>query len=174
MFRLSRRADYALRTGLELAAAEGERLTAQQVAKRGNIPLPFLRKVVADLVGSGLVNSQPGPGGGLALARPASEVSVLDVVEAIEGAVCLNACLLRPGECPRDRICPAHGFWGRLQALVVGEMRAAKLDALAKDYRALRRRPKQRDQVIYLDSLTAITPSLVDQAGGTSSIPIKE
>jgi len=174
MFRLSRRADYAVRTLLELAAAEGDRLTAQLVAKRGSIPLPFLRKVVADLVAAELVETQPGPTGGLSLTRPAAGISVLDAIEAIEGSVCLNACLLRPDECPRDRICPAHTFWGRLQAMVVAELRAANFALLAEEYRQLRGHPRSREQIINLNSLSLPSSRISPAARDESLIFIKE
>lgn len=144
MFKLSRRADYATRIVLELAVAEDQKLTAQQAAKRCGIRLPFLHKAVADLVAAGLLTTQTGPGGGMSLARPAVEITMLQVIEAVEGSVCLNACLVRPGECARDRICPAHTIWGRLQMLVIAELQQANLAAMAAEYLVLRRRPRLR------------------------------
>lgn len=145
MFKLSRRADYATRILLELAVAEDQKLTAQQAAKRCGIRLPFLHKAVADLVAAGLLTTQTGPGGGMTLARPASQINMLQAIEAVEGSVCLNACLLRPAECPRDRICPAHTFWGRLQNLVVTELQQTTLDQLADEFRVLRQKPRPRN-----------------------------
>jgi Rrf2 family protein len=157
MFRLSRRADHATRLLLELAVAEGGQLTAEEAARRSGVPLPYFRKSLAGLVSAGLVVTHPGPGGGLTLARPAAEITMLDVIEALEGAICLNACLLRPAECPRDRICPAHSFWGRLQLLVIAELRAATLEALAKEYPALRLQPRPKGQV-HLGLQAAVSP----------------
>lgn len=160
MFKLSRRADYATRILLELAIAEGQKLTAHQAAKRCGIRLPFLHKAVADLVAAGLLTTQTGPGGGMSLACLASEISMLQVIEAVEGPVCLNACLLRPAECPHDCICPAHTFWGRLQMLVIAELQHATLDQLADDYRQLRQKPRPRNfklsQVLTLSPPSAV------------------
>lgn len=169
MFRLSRRADYATRVLLELAIAQDQKLTAQKAAERSGIRLPFLRKAVADLVAAGLLITQPGPGGGMTLARPASQVSMLDIVEALEGPVCMNACLLRPGECPRDRVCPAHTFWGRLQLLVVVELRAATLDSLARDYLSLRKHPRPKELLVQLNPYLFTTPPADFEAGSQSS-----
>ena len=171
MFKLSRRADYAIRVMLELCVAGGERLTAQQAAKRGSIPFPFLGKILADLVDAGLVVTHAGPRGGLNLAKPAHSVTILDVVEAVEGRMCLNTCLVRPGECPRDRICPAHGFWGRLQALVMAEMRQANLAGLAAEYRALRQSPRPHGQIFALYRLISSPPRASVKTGDEFPIP---
>jgi Rrf2 family protein len=147
MFKLSRRADYATRVLLELAIAPDKKLTAQEAARRCGIRLPFLRKSIADLVAAGLIFTQPGPSGGLALARHPSDISMLNVIESVEGSVCLNACLLHPGECERERVCPSHTFWGRLQLLVIDELRAAKLDAISQEYLDFRAHPRSRQEL---------------------------
>lgn len=174
MFRLSRRADYATRVLLELAIAQDQKLTAQEAAKRCGIRLPFLRKAVADLVASGLLMTQPGPGGGMSLSRPASEISMLHVVEAIEGSICMNACLLRPAECPRDRVCPGHTFWGRLQLMVIAELRAATLDTIARDYLALRKNPHSRKILAEINPYLAPAPRTLAAAGLSSSVRRKD
>jgi Rrf2 family protein len=174
MFRLSRRADYATRVLLELAIAKDQKLTAQEAAKRCGIRLPFLRKAVADLVASGLIFTQPGPGGGMTLARPVSQISMLDVIEALEGSICMNACLLRPDECQRNRTCPAHTFWGRLQMLIVGELRTATLDKLASDYLGLRKHPRSAQDLVAINPYLFTTPRSAKEAGISSSIPRKE
>ncbi len=143
MFQITRRADYAVRIMLELGQLdEGQRLPAGQVAAATGVPQPFLHKIVADLVEVGLIRTYLGPGGGLALARPAAGISMLDIVEAIEGPVCLNTCLIRPQECTRDVVCPAHGFWAGLQAEVASRLRGARLDRLVAEARRLKRRPR--------------------------------
>ena len=146
MFQVTRRADYAVRILLDLAEQpDGEWVPTPGIARRMLIPPQFLHKITADLVKAGLVCTFPGPTGGLALARPAHTINLLQVLEAIDGPVCLNVCLLRPQECPRDRICPAHTFWGRLQASIMLQLRAATLDVLVFEAHALReRRPQLR------------------------------
>ena len=115
MFQITRRADYAVRIMLDLGGQPaGQWTQAQDISRRMLVPRAFLHKITADLVAAGLVHTFPGPTGGLALARPATEINLLQVLEAIDGPICLNMCLLRPRECPRDQICPAHTFWGRL------------------------------------------------------------
>jgi Rrf2 family protein len=144
MFPLNRRTDYALRIMLELGdkADSGQRMPATQVAQRAGIPLAFLRKIVVDLTRAGLVRAYSGPTGGLVLAQPAASINLVHILEAIEGPICLNTCLLRPEDCPRDHICPAHNFFGRLQATLIQQLQEATLDRLIAEKRELEHRPQ--------------------------------
>ncbi len=131
MFQITRRADYAVRIMLTLGAApDGALVPASALAAATMVPQSFLYRITAQLVQAGLVRSSPGPAGGLALARPATEISVLHILEAADGPLCLNVCLVRPHECPRDRQCPAHGLWGRLQTEVAHQLGQATLAGL--------------------------------------------
>jgi Rrf2 family protein len=83
--RLSARSDYALRAVIELAASDGGHVTADQLAKTQSIPGKFLEAILTQLRRAGLVRSQRGPDGGFWLARPASEISLADIIRAIDG-----------------------------------------------------------------------------------------
>ena len=84
--RLSARADYALRAAIELAAASGGgHVTSDQLAKTQGIPGKFLEAILTQLRRGGLVRSQRGPDGGFWLARPANEISLADIIRAIDG-----------------------------------------------------------------------------------------
>jgi Rrf2 family protein len=83
--RLSARSDYALRAAIELAASEGGHVTADQLAKTQAIPGKFLEAILTQLRRAGLVRSQRGPEGGFWLARPAGEISLADIIRAIDG-----------------------------------------------------------------------------------------
>lgn len=83
--RLSARADYALRAAIELAAADGGHLTADQLAQTQGIPGKFLEAILTQLRRGGLVRSQRGPEGGFWLARPAAQISLADIIRAIDG-----------------------------------------------------------------------------------------
>ena len=160
MFQITRRADYTVRLMLDLAEHEAEDwVPARDIARRMLVPRAFLYKITADVVAAGFVRTAPGPSGGLALARPAGEINLLQIVEAADGPVCLNSCLLRPRECPRDRICPAHTFWGRLQADVMAQMSAVTLDVLAEEARALRAHPASLPLVLP-DPVRVVSPAV--------------
>ncbi|HEY5988213.1 MAG TPA: Rrf2 family transcriptional regulator [Streptosporangiaceae bacterium] len=83
--RLSARADYALRAAIELAASTDTHTTAEQLARAQNIPGKFLEAILTQLRRAGLVRSQRGPDGGFWLARPAGEISLADIIRAIDG-----------------------------------------------------------------------------------------
>ena len=83
--RLSARSDYALRAVIELAAASDGHVTAVQLARSQAIPEKFLEAILTQLRRAGLIRSQRGPDGGFWLARPASEISLADIIRAIDG-----------------------------------------------------------------------------------------
>jgi len=129
---ISRRTDYGVRVILDLASlSENGRASTEAIAKRQNIPAPFLAKIISQLSLSGLVTTQRGAGGGVTLARPAAEISLLEVVEAIEGPVRLNRCTINPGSCPRNGYCPVHEIWAKAQAELTGLLSSTRFDVLA-------------------------------------------
>jgi Rrf2 family protein len=83
--RISAKADYALRASAELAAAGGGPVKGDQLASRQGIPPKFLENILSDLRQSGLIRSQRGSEGGYWLARPADEITVADVMRAVDG-----------------------------------------------------------------------------------------
>ncbi len=84
--RISAKADYAVRAAVELAAADDDRpVKAERIATAQDIPLNFLENILGELRHAGLVRSQRGAEGGFRLARPAGEVTVADVIRAVEG-----------------------------------------------------------------------------------------
>ena len=85
LMRLSARADYALRAAIELAAASSGHVTADQLARAQQIPGKFLETILTQLRRAGLIRSQRGPDGGFWLARPAAEISLADIIRAIDG-----------------------------------------------------------------------------------------
>jgi Rrf2 family protein len=114
---ISRRTDYGVRVIMDLASLpDGARPSTQEIADRQSIPGPFLAKIISTLSVSGLVITYRGAGGGVSLARPASEISLLHVIEALDGPVQLNRCVIEPGACPRDSFCPVHHIWAKAQS----------------------------------------------------------
>ncbi|UJA21045.1 Rrf2 family transcriptional regulator [Thermoleophilia bacterium SCSIO 60948] len=83
--RISARADYAIRGLLEIAGAEDPPVKRDRIARAQEIPVKFLENILADLKHAGLITSQRGSDGGYALARPADEITVADVMRVIEG-----------------------------------------------------------------------------------------
>jgi Rrf2 family protein len=128
---ISRRTDYGVRVILDLATLpERERSSTQEIAERQNIPSPFLAKIISQLALSGLVSTYRGAGGGVKLARPPAEISLLEVIEALEGPIRLNRCLIQPGACPRDQDCPVHDVWATAQAQLSNLLEGTTFDDL--------------------------------------------
>ena len=113
---LSRQADYAVRAMVDIAAfPHGERVLTSEIARRQQIPETFLPRIVAALNRAQLVRTFRGNAGGVSLARPASEISVLDVVQAVDGPICLNRCTYEPSRCERYTFCRVHPLWKQAQ-----------------------------------------------------------
>ncbi len=110
---LSRKADYALRAIRHLSGLPTGTLgSINTVSEAESIPREFLAKILKDLTRSGILVSYQGVTGGYRLARPAREVSFLDVVEAIEGPIHLNLCTEGPRcDCDQYKSCQFRGFW---------------------------------------------------------------
>src|SRR5512134_3180616 len=103
MLRINRQTDYAVRVILALAKhGEATRLSTGEIQREMLIPPALMVRIVAELARAGLVHTFPGREGGLMLPRPASQISLRDVVEAFEGPILLSACLQVKGEddCP--------------------------------------------------------------------------
>src|SRR6266513_468491 len=84
--RISAKAEYAVRAAVELAASDADKpLKAARIAEAQNIPLPFLENLMGDLRQAGVVRSHRGPEGGFSLDRPADDVTLADVIRAVDG-----------------------------------------------------------------------------------------
>jgi Rrf2 family iron-sulfur cluster assembly transcriptional regulator len=133
---LTRRGDYAVRAMLALAAAAAaadERpVSVRRIAETMAIPAQILPSVVRELVRAGLLDVVPGRSGGYRLARPAREISLLSVIEAIEGESRRQTCVLRGGPCGRDGHCNVHNAFFAAQEAIRTELRSATLDQLGE------------------------------------------
>ncbi len=140
MLVINRETDYAARIVLFLARRPpGTRTTAQEVARLCHVPRAIVRRVVTRLGNAGLLTSTRGVGGGIALARPPAEISLLDVVEAMEGPPILNTCVRDPQECPLMEQCTVHLAWVQASGLLTDFLRNTTFAGLA-DGTALPRR----------------------------------
>jgi len=128
---ISRRTDYGVRVIVDLAALpENGRASTQEIAERQSIPAPFLAKIISQLSMSGLVSTYRGSSGGVSLSRPAAEITLLEVIEALDGPVRLNRCVIEPSACPRDDHCPVHGVWAKAQADLTSLLSRTTFDEL--------------------------------------------
>lgn len=114
---ISRTAEYALRAAVHLAGAQGAPRTTRQIAAATRVPGPFLSKVLQSLGRAGLVRAQRGLHGGFSLAKPADEISVLAVVNAVDPLERIVSCPLGLPE-HEGTLCPLHARLDRAAAQV--------------------------------------------------------
>jgi len=134
MLQLTRDGEYAVRAVVYLATRpEGELCLISEIADVQDVPRSYLSKIMQQLVKAGLVKSRRGAKGGFALARPAGEITLREAIEAIEGPINLNICLIRPGECERDQTCPIHPVWKEAQEKLFEVLDAKTIASLASD-----------------------------------------
>jgi len=109
---ITRQADYALRAVIYLAVMDDAvKASTKEIAEEQKIPPSFLAKIISQLSIAGLIQTSRGARGGVSLAKPPEEISILDVVEAIDGPLLLNECTSNPHVCPFGEDCPIHHVW---------------------------------------------------------------
>ena len=116
---------------LALARAPGgQLLSVRRIAEEMAIPVRFLPQVMGDLVAAGLVEATTGRAGGYRLARPADAITLLDVVEAVEGDSRRRTCVLRGGPCGLDGFCDVHDVFFAAQDAMLNALAAARIAEL--------------------------------------------
>src|SRR5512142_729842 len=131
--KLTRGGEYGIRGVLYLAQQDDGKVSMlSAIAKQQDVPPRFLAKIFQALAKAGVVKSHRGAKGGFSLARPANEITIRDVIEAVEGPVLLNVCLTGPGECNRDEICPMHAVWSEAQEKMMTVLASSNFADLAK------------------------------------------
>ena len=125
---LTHRGDYAVRAMLALGeASDATRLSVRRIAAAMAIPVAFLPQVMSDLVAAGLVAPMTGRAGGYRLSRPKEDITVLEIIESVEGDSRRTTCVLRGSPCGRDGHCDAHDVFFEAQEALLGRLRAASL-----------------------------------------------
>jgi Rrf2 family protein len=128
---ITRQADYAVRAIIYLSMLNpGEKASTKTIAENQSIPLSFLAKIIAQLSVAGIITTLRGAKGGVSLAKPPEEISVLEVVEAIDGPILLNACVVSTHDCPIEK-CAMRGIWIRSQRDLVKELKNTNFQYLA-------------------------------------------
>ena len=125
---ITRQADYAVRAVLHLASlGPDEKAATSQIAEERDIPLSFLAKIIAQLSVAGILQTMRGARGGVTLALPPEEITLLDVVEAIDGPIMLNECVHDGYDCTIEN-CPIQSVWRDAQADLVERLRTTTFD----------------------------------------------
>ena len=120
---ITRQADYAVRAVLYLAKNGDQRAATSQVAQEQRIPPSFLAKIISQLSIAGLLHTSRGARGGVTLAREPQEISLLEVIEAIDGPIQLNECVGENAICNFDNDCPLRPVWCDAQEELVKKLK---------------------------------------------------
>ncbi|MCC6543630.1 MAG: Rrf2 family transcriptional regulator [Nitrospirae bacterium] len=135
MFRLSKAAEYSIRGLLHLSIhySEDKLCDIDEIAKSTDTPPAYLAKLLQLLVRKGFVKSFKGQKGGFALTRQPKDIKLLDVIEAMEGPIFLNYCLIYEGYCDRDKFCSVHDVWAGAQKVLIDYLGGCSFEQLVKD-----------------------------------------
>lgn len=138
MFKVTRKADFAIRGMLHLGAHPDGKASLDEIAEAEAIPKPFLAKILQALSKKNLIRSSKGPSGGFMLLRSLDKITLLDVIEAVEGEISLNRCLLDRNRCPRTGYCSAHIIWMECQEKLTATLKRHTIESLVNKEQSLK------------------------------------
>lgn len=128
---ITRQADYAVRAVLYLSQMESnQRAATSKVAKEQHIPPSFLAKIISQLSIAGLLHTSRGARGGVTLAREPGEITLLEVIEAIDGPILLNECVGENSICTFDDDCPLRPVWCEAQEELISRLKSTNFQQL--------------------------------------------
>ena len=129
---LTRAADYAVRVMIQLAAPQADgRVSLPELAEAAGAPESFLSKVMQALARAGFITSRRGQAGGFQISPRGRAANMREVIEAIDGAIHLNVCLVAGRSCGRKSTCPAHSVWARAQRAMLEVLSNTSIAAMA-------------------------------------------
>jgi len=134
--KLSTRARYGVRLMLELGLkSEQGQVFLKEIAREESISEKYLSLIIIPLKAAGLVKATRGAHGGYTLARPASQISLKEIVDILEGGTCLVDCVKNPASCPRSDTCATRDLWALLSNGISGTLGAFTLEDLVRKSR---------------------------------------
>jgi Rrf2 family protein len=129
---LTRESDYAVRA-LAALGTSGGHVQVARIAQEQAVPFDFLQKILRKLKTAGFVTVRRGPGGGFALARPPADITLLDVLDAVQGPLTVSQCLLDGYECPMASTCPVRDRLAAVQDSVRSSLAGITLSVLLEN-----------------------------------------
>lgn len=132
MLRLySKGCEHVLRALISIPPGDaGKVFSLKTICSQESIPLSFTKKMFHHLVQQGLLHALQGPGGGYRFKIPPSDITVLQIIESVDGPDALHHCVLGSGNCGQGRPCSLHLLWKQVQENLVSELNALKLQEL--------------------------------------------
>jgi FeS assembly SUF system regulator len=156
MIRLSRFADYAVAMLAELARDGGMRMAASDMAGRTGLPEPTVAKILKSLTRAGILTSSRGVNGGYGLARTPDDITVADIITAMDGPISLTDCA-NNSPCVLEGHCSMHGRWGKVNMAIRAALESVTLVDLMQNRNPL---PSGRGQGEGSSALQTLTPTL--------------
>ena len=134
--RITKATEYAILAVTYLAkkGKEGP-IGLDEIAKKQKVPKSFLAKIAQILTRAGIMRSHRGLKGGFSLAKPASSITLRDIIERIEGPIALEECIINPKECFQSRNCALHKIWRKAQNRLLEVLDGASIADLVKTAR---------------------------------------
>jgi Rrf2 family protein len=129
---ITRQADYAIRAVLFISKlGDNQRAATSHIAQEQHIPPSFLAKIISQLSIAGLLQTSRGARGGVMLARRAEDITLLDVVESIDGPIALNECVTDQNSCSFGEDCPLRNIWCDAQEDLVNRLKSTNFAQFA-------------------------------------------
>ena len=146
MIRLSKLADYGMVLMGQIAARSDRPHSALELSAETGLPAPTVSKTLTMLARAELLVSQRGAKGGYSLARSARDISVADIVRAVDGPVALTQCIEHgPGSCEIETLCPSRSGWHRINSAIEQALTEVSLDEMATPWNPLSLPPRNAD-----------------------------
>jgi Rrf2 family iron-sulfur cluster assembly transcriptional regulator len=129
----SKSAEYAIRASIHLARLpDGQCVMAKEIAREEEIPAPFLAKILQELARKGFLRSVKGPSGGFSLKKKASELCLLDIVDAVDGSGHFARCVAGDADCSKRQPCPLHDSWTPVHSRIMDYLGRSTISSLVK------------------------------------------
>jgi FeS assembly SUF system regulator len=131
VLRITKEADYGIMLLVSMAEKpHGTVQTAREVAERCALPLPMVSKIMRSLARADVLTSHRGVTGGYSLGRPVEELTVAEVIRAIEGPISMVQCGVEPGACDQEPVCPTRVNWARISREVERALEQIRVSAM--------------------------------------------
>jgi FeS assembly SUF system regulator len=127
MIRITKQTDYGIVLLTHLASQPERQLNAPELASETQLPLPMVSKILKLLVREGLLLSHRGVKGGYSLGRPPAEITMAEIIAALEGPIAITECVDVSSDCSHEQLCPVRSNWHRINAAVRGALEEISL-----------------------------------------------
>ncbi|MFL6261352.1 MAG: SUF system Fe-S cluster assembly regulator [Thermoanaerobaculia bacterium] len=132
MIRITKQTDYGIVLLTHLAAHPERQYAAPELAAEARLPLPMVSKILKLLARDGLLASHRGVKGGYSLARPAEEISMAEIIAALEGPIAITECISVESDCSHEALCPVSANWRRINQAVRTALEGVSLAEMAR------------------------------------------